>query len=131
MFSRQELDRACELMHAHRLTDFDEDEQPAIAFKVGEREYYLAFKLPGDYSMLNPSNSHLGEGFEFIFKCDSIAFHPASTTANYMICFLEILGRLKTPKLLVAGGDNGVRRMIMYSIPGVETDGEIEFPRQL
>ena len=131
MFTKSEFERACELMHAQPLTDFEEDEQLAIAIKVGKQEYHLAFRLPGDISMLNPSTPPLTGGFEFMFKCNSVTFHPASTPANYMICFLQIDGRLKTPKVLIAGGDDGVRRLLMYSTLGVETDDEIEFPRQL
>jgi len=48
-----------------------------------------------------------------------------------MVCFLQVEGRLKTPKLLIAGDTSGIRRLLTYSIPGTETDGDIEFPKQL
>lgn len=131
LFTKIEFDRACDLMHANRLTDFDQDEQLAIALSIENQEYYLVFRLPGDLSMLNSSTPPLPGGLEFIFKCNSIAFHPAASPANYMICFLEVEGRLKTPRLLIAGNESGIRRLITYSIPGVESEGEIEFPKQL
>ena len=45
--------------------------------------------------------------------------------------FNEVHGKLKTPKLLIAGDNECARRLILYSLPPVEVEGELEFPDQL
>lgn len=125
------LDRACALMKAIRTSDYHVGGCYSLVFSISAVEFHLTFGLPDDLVLLIPAPTESLPNTQFIFKCNAIAFHPRASPQQYMICFHEVQGLVKTPKLLVAGDIDGVRAFRFYSIPGVETEGELDFPPQL
>jgi hypothetical protein len=123
------LDQARLLLHA-LITEPDENGVYSLIFKMHSEEYAITF-LRDELVMLSPSIAKPSCDIQFIFKCNAISFHPRGTPQWYALCFHEVHGTLKTPKLLIAGDNECARRLLLYSLPLVEVDGELEFPHQL
>ena len=119
-------------MKAVYTTDYHEEGYFSLDFIVGCDEYRLTFGLPGNQVMLSskspdPRSSHT----QFIFECNAITFHPRASQEFYMLIFHTAFERMMSPKILIAGDSRGVTRMVQYSIPATEIEGELEFPQQL
>jgi hypothetical protein len=125
------LDRACKLLNASLVSESHEDSTYSIVFKMGAQQYYITFGLPDELVLLMPSHSETSQDIQFTFKCNAISFHPRGTPKWHAICFHETQRLVKTPKLLIACNETGACRLLFYSIPGMEVDGELEFPNQL
>ena len=126
------FERACELMKATYTPDYHGDGFFSLDFVARNEEYRLTFGLPGNQAMLSvKAPSARSSLIQFIFECNAITFHPNATQDFYMLFFHTAFGRTMDPKLLIAGDSHSVTRLVQYSLPPTEIEGEIEFPRQI
>lgn len=121
--------RLCELLNAKK-DDANHMMGFSLEFYVDAVRYMLTF-LPDQLVVLWPGIPGSATDAQFLFKCNGVEIDPRSTVDRYMVCFTFESDRIRLPRMLIAGGANGISHFRLYSIPGTATTEEYLFPEQL
>jgi len=100
-----------------------------IEFVSSTCNYELSIGLYGDVTFLRQIFSGIDHRVEYYFSCNEIVFRSGSTEKSFMIGLSQRNGGVYFPRLLLAGNENGVFRVLCYGIDCLE--GCFEFPKQL